>query len=170
MAEDSDSRKAGQNDQTSSLTAAMPAAGSPADQPVEKRSSAPSGPPNLAAVGFDLAAFTQLRTAVQQSGLMIGTDAIIAARDREYRQGHYQRAFDMIEVLSMQLNAQAARRQGELRREETQYRAGTLKIPPRQWLERQRRATEQTQTIERARRQFARVLDGLNALRAASAQ
>ena len=39
-------------------------------------------------------------------------------------------------------------------------------MTPKEWLLRQRRTTEQTQNIDRARRQFARVLDGLNVLRA----
>jgi hypothetical protein len=39
-------------------------------------------------------------------------------------------------------------------------------MTPKEWLLRQRRTTEQTQIIDRARRQFAHVLDGLNVLRA----
>jgi hypothetical protein len=66
----------------------------------------------------------------------------------------------------MQINAQAARRQGDLRRQEIQYKSGALKMSPKDWLLRQRRETEQTQKIERARRHCARILDGLNALRA----
>ena len=73
----------------------------------------------------------------------------------------------MINGLYIQLTAQASRRQGELRREERAYKSGTLKMTPKEWMLRQRRVTEQTQHIERARRQFALVLDGLNALRAA---
>ena len=58
-------------------------------------------------------------------------------------------------------------RQAELRREEMQYKSGTLKMSPKEWLLRQRRETEKTQKIDRARRQFTRVLDGLTVLRAA---
>jgi len=128
-----------------------------------------TGPqPQASSAVLDLAAFAQLLTLAKQSGLAINTDAIHSARDREFREGRYQRAFDLIEGLYVQLNAEAARRQSELRRQEMQYKSGALKMTPKQWMDRQRRATEQTQKIDRARRQFTRVLDGLNALRAAN--
>ena len=111
-------------------------------------------------------ALSHLFAAVQQAGLLANADAIIGVRQREFREGRYQKAFDIIEGLSQQLAAGAARRQGELRREEIQYKSGALKMTPKEWLLRQRRTTEQTQNIDRARRQFARVLDGLNVLRA----
>ena len=76
----------------------------------------------------------------------------------------------MIQGLYKQMDAGASRRQGDLRREEMQYRSGTLKMSPKEWALRQRRVVEQTQKIERARRQFARVLDGLNVLRSAQAE
>ena len=59
------------------------------------------------------------------------------------------------------------RRQGELRRQEMQYKSGTLKMSPREWMLRQRQEMERTQKIDRARRQFTRVLDGLRVLQAA---
>jgi hypothetical protein len=119
---------------------------------------------------LDIGAFTQLLAAAQQSGLLANTDAIIGARDREFRAGRYQRAFDVVEGLYIQLNTQAARHQAELRRQEIQYKAGTLKMSPREWLQRQRQATEQTQKIDRARRQFSRVLDGLRVLMTAGSE
>jgi hypothetical protein len=115
---------------------------------------------------IEFGAFTQLLTASQQCGLVANADAIVTARDREFRLGRYQRAFDIIEGLYLQLNARAAQRQGELRQQEMQYKSGTLKLTPREWMLRQRQATEQAQKIERARRQFARLLDGLRVLRA----
>jgi hypothetical protein len=131
----------------------------------------PVGVPLQPAVaGFDIGAFTQLLTAAQQAGLGANAEAIIGARDREFRAGRYQRAFDVIEGLYIQLNTQAARHQAELRRQEIQYKAGTLKMSPREWMQRQRQATEQTQRIDRARRQFARVLDGLRVHMAAQAR
>ena len=72
--------------------------------------------------------------------------------------------------MQVPFNAGASRRQGELRREETQYRAGVLKMSPKEWMLRQRRAVEQTQKIDRARRQFALILDSLNVLRAAQGE
>jgi hypothetical protein len=114
--------------------------------------------------------FTQLITVAQQSGLVSNADAIITVRDREFRFHKYQRAFDVIEGLHQQLSAQATRRQGELRRQEVQYKSGVLKMTPREWMDRQRRETEKTQKIDRARRQFARVLDGLSILRAEASE
>jgi hypothetical protein len=113
----------------------------------------------------DMMAFNQLLNAAQQCGLVINTDAIVSARDNHFRTGRYQGAIDVIEGLCRQIDAQAARRRGELRQEELQYKAGRLKMSPKEWMLRQRRVTEQTQKIEQARRQFARVLDGLTVLR-----
>jgi hypothetical protein len=119
---------------------------------------------------LDMTTFHQLIMAIQQSGLALNVDAIHSVSDREFRDGRYQRAFDVIEGVYLQINAQVQRRQAELRRQETQYKSGALKMAPKEWLLRQRRETEQTQKIERARRHCARILDGLNALRAAQAE
>lgn len=146
-----------------------PAGGLPRDESPPLSRDIPAAPPELiVATSLDVAAFTQLYTAAQQCGLVPNADAILSARDREFVHGHYQRALEMIEGLSSQLSAQATRRQQELRQEETQFRAGTLKMSPKQWFIRQRQAREQTQKIDRARRYFARVLDGLRVLRVAN--
>jgi len=127
----------------------------------------PVGPATQPGVtALDMTTFAQLIMEIQQSGLALNVDAIHSVSDREFRDGRYQRAFDVIEGVFMQMNAQAARRQAELRRQETQYKSGALKMSPKDWLLRQRRETEQTQKIERARRHCARILDGLNSLRA----
>jgi hypothetical protein len=120
-------------------------------------------PPGAA---IDMTVFSQLVQAAQQAGLGVNVDAINSVRDREFRDGRYQRAFDVIEGLSMQLQAAAARRQGELRQQEMRYKSGTIKMSPKEWMLRQRQETEKSQKIDRARRQFARVLDALNSLRA----
>lgn len=159
-----------------------PARAAPAAKPVPA-AKVDSGPPDVPAQDaseaspiserqppptiIDMGVFTQLVTAAQQCGLPINTDAICAVRDREFPAGKYQRALDVIEVLNGQLSAHATRRQAELRREETQYRAGNLKMSPKHWLIRQRRERDLTQKIDRARRYFARVMDGLRVLRAA---
>jgi hypothetical protein len=135
-----------------------------ADRPAEDAPRASAEPPPIPPL--EAGALTHLFTFAQQSGLLAHADAIIAVREREFRDGRYQKAFDIIEGLSQQLAAGAARRQGELRREEIRYKSGALKMTPKEWLLRQRRVTEQAQSIDRARRQFARVLDGLNVLRA----
>ena len=120
-------------------------------------------PPGAA---IDMTVFSQLINLAQQAGMGVNIDAIHSVRDREFRDGRYQRAFDVIEGLSMQLQAAAARRQGELRQQEMQYKSGAVKMSPKEWMLCQRGETEQSQKIDRARRQFARVLDALNSLRA----
>jgi hypothetical protein len=131
----------------------------------------PTGPisqPGIASL--DMTTFHQLTMAIQQAGLPLNVDAIHSVSDREFRDGRYQRAFDVIEGIYLQINAQAQRRQAELRQQETQYKSGALKLSPKEWMQRQRRETEKTQKIERARRHCARILDGLNALRASQAE
>jgi hypothetical protein len=131
----------------------------------------PVGPPRQTPIAaLDMTAFAQLISATQQSGLGLNVDAIHSVRDHEFREGRYERAFGEIERVYVQLNAQAARRQVQLRQQETQYKSGILKMSPKDWMLRQRRETEQTQKIERARRQFTRVLDGLTVLRGAMAE
>ena len=147
-------------------TTTSPRGDSPPDERAENDVEAPLVPPPPSAGGLDVGAFTQLLTTAQQCGFVANADAIITARDREFRLGRYQRAFDVIEGLYLQMNAQAAPRQGEWRRQEMQYKSGVLKLTPKEWQLRQRQETEQTQRLERARRQFARVLDGLRVLRA----
>jgi hypothetical protein len=114
-----------------------------------------------------MATFAQLISAIQQTGLSLNVDAIHSACEREFRAGDYQRAAGVIEGVYQQLSAQAQRRQGELRQQEIQYKSGVIKMTPKEWMLRQHRETEKTQTIERARRHCTRVLDGLNSLRAA---
>jgi hypothetical protein len=133
-----------------------------ADQP------RPDEPEDLPASRLDAAAFTLLLTAARQSGLVPRADAIVAVRDRDFRAGHYQRSLDVIEGLYTELTTDSERRSVELRREELQFKSGTLKMSPKEWMARQRRVRDQTQKIDRARRYFARVLDGLRALRAAN--
>jgi hypothetical protein len=119
---------------------------------------------------LDMTTFHQLIMAIQQAGLPMNVDSIHSVSDREFREGRYQRAFDVIEGIYLQINAHVGRRQAELRQQETQYKSGALKLSPKEWLLRQRRETEKTQRIERARRHCARILDGLNALRASQAE
>jgi hypothetical protein len=140
---------------------------SPAESVFEPPPQETASAPSFAGTNADRGALTQLLTAAQQCGLVINADAIIEVRDRELRAGRYQKAFDTIERIYAQVTAQIARRQEELRRQDIQYRSGALKMSPKQWMLLQRRETEKTQRIERARRHFARVLDGLTVLRAA---
>jgi hypothetical protein len=129
----------------------------------------PVGPPAQPSVtSLDMTTFAQLIAAIQQSGLSLNVDVIHSVCDREFRDGRYQRAFDVIEGVYLQMNAQVQRRLAELRQQELRYKSGTLKMTLKEWTLRQRHETEKTQKIERARRHCARILDGLNALRAAN--
>jgi hypothetical protein len=125
-------------------------------------------PVSSGVASLDMTTFAQLIAAIQQAGLSLNVEAIHSACDREFREGRYRRAFDVIEGVYVQMNAQVQRRQGELRQQELQYKSGTLKMTPKEWMLRQRCETEKTQNIERARRHCARILDGLNSLRAAT--
>jgi hypothetical protein len=113
---------------------------------------------------IDMGSFTQLLTAAQQSEIVPQADQIAHVRDREFRMGKYQTAFDIIERMSVRFSQAAAGRQQKLRREELDYRSGVLKMSPKQWQLKKQRDTLQTQKIERARKHFARVLDGLRVL------
>jgi hypothetical protein len=113
---------------------------------------------------IDMGSFTQLVSAAQQSGIVPDADQIAHVRDREYRTGQYNTAFGTIERLYVRFNQTAAQREQKLRSEELDYKSGALKMSPKQWMAKKQRDTLQTQKIERARRNFARVLDGLRIL------
>jgi hypothetical protein len=105
--------------------------------------------------------FTQLQMAVQSSGLMHNADAIGFIRDHEFRIKKYQECFDRVEGFFVQMRSAAEHRMSKLRQEETNYRSGSLKMSPKEWLVKQQRETAQTQRIDRALRFFTKVLDGL---------
>lgn len=126
---------------------------------------APIGPPKSHAESvIDMGSFTQLLAAAQQSELLPNTDQIAHVRDREFRTGKNQRALAIIDRLSVKLNLAATQRQQKLRAEETAYKSGVLKMSPKEWQLKKQHDTLQTQKIERARRHFTRVLDGLRIL------
>lgn len=134
-------------------------------EPAVESSESPAAPArrHVDAV-IDTGLFTQLLSAARQSGILSTADQIAYVRDRDFRMGKYRTAFDTIERLSVKFNQAAAQRKQKLRAEETKYRAGTLKMSPKQWQLKKQRDTLQTQIVERARRNFARVLDGLRIL------
>jgi len=114
---------------------------------------------------LDLGAFTFLATAVQQSGLTPGmSERISHVGTREFRRGDYDKAYILIEGCLQQFVARMAERKQKLRREDLRIRAGHIKMTPKELQAKRRRDTEQTQKIERARRRFARVMDGLRIL------
>ena len=113
---------------------------------------------------IDTGSFTQLLTTAQQSGIVPNADQIAHVRDREFRTGKYQMAFSIIERMSVKFIQTAIQRQQKLKTEEIDYRSGVLKMSAKEWLLKKQRDTQQTHQIERARRNFARVLDGLRIL------
>ena len=113
------------------------------------------------------ASFTHLLSAVEKSGFDINTHAIVDARNREFKVGRYQKAFDIIEILYKRFSTEADRRAQRLRQEETKYRSGKLKMSPKDWQNKKARDIAETQRVERARRHFTHVLGGLRVLWAA---
>jgi hypothetical protein len=92
---------------------------------------------------------------------MPNADAIGFIRDHEFRIKKYQECFDRIEGLFVHMRTAADQRMSKLRQEEANYRSGSLKMSPKEWLSKQQRETAQTQRIDRALRFFTKVLDGL---------
>lgn len=113
---------------------------------------------------LDMGTFTQLLSVAQQSGIVPGADQIGHVRDCEFRMGQYQTAFDTIDRLYVGFKQAADSRKQRLRTEEIDYRSGVLKMSPKEWQQKKQRDTMQTNIIERARRNFVRVLDGLRVL------
>lgn len=109
---------------------------------------------------LDLTDFNQLVLAADQSGL-IPSIPISNARDQYFRQERYQHAYGAVERVYQDFIAKAAQRMTRLRQEEEAYKRGKLKISPKKWQEKQRQDTAQTQRVERARKHFKLVLDGL---------
>lgn len=110
---------------------------------------------------IDMGTFTQLVSAARQSGVVPGADQIAHVRDREFRMGQFQTAFNIIDRLFVKLAQAATQRKQRLLTEEVKYKSGVLKMSPKEWQLKKQRDTLQTDKIERARRMFTRVLDGL---------
>lgn len=112
----------------------------------------------------DLSAFSNLLSTARQSGLVAALDQISHVRDCEFRDGHYDRAFGIMERLFVGFRQAAEQRQQGLMEEETRFRSGLLKMSPKEWQQKKQRNTTQTAVVERTRRSFIRVLDGLRGL------
>lgn len=112
---------------------------------------------------LDLTAFNQLVLAADQSGL-VPSIPISNARDQYFRQEKYQHAFSAIERAYQDFTTKAGQRMTRLRQEEQAYKRGRLKMSPKQWQIKQRQDAAQTQKVERARKHFKLVLDGLRLL------
>ncbi len=129
--------------------------------------------PSLASEGFvdeqrdevlDMGAFSQLCDAAQRCGLVPSVDVIAHTRDREFRLGNYEKAYQTIEGVYAKFTALATQRDQRLRQEEIEIKSGRVKISPKKLQEKRQRDTMETQNIDRARQRFMRVLEGLRVL------
>lgn len=130
----------------------------PTDDPVQDDGEGP--------VLLDMAAFSQLLTAAQRSGLVSGADQIGHIRDREFRLGNHELAFQSVNALFSQFASGAASRTQQLAREDADIASGKLKISPKDLLAKRARDRAQTQEVDRAMRRFQVVLEGLRQLMA----
>ncbi len=113
---------------------------------------------------LDLGAFSQLLTSAQRSGLVPEADQIGYVRDREFRMGKYDLAFQTVDAMFSRFMASAGQRTQSLAREDAEIASGRIKISPKDLLAKRARERSQTQEIERAKRRFQVVLEGLRAL------
>ena len=113
---------------------------------------------------LDNGAFNQLMDAARRSTLIRSVQPISNVRDREFRIGDYHKALHEIERLSRDFDAAAKQRDQRLRREELDIKSGRTKISPKEKMRRNQENTRVTQSVERARRAFSRVLNGLRTL------
>jgi len=124
---------------------------------------------NWGAQAIDLGSFTRLTSLAQSCGMVPDVDNIATVRDADFRAGQYLTAFYNIERMYTALNTAAQQRQHQLRREDTAYRSGRLRMSPKEWNQKVARDTAKTQSIDRALNQFRKVMAGLR-LRALDAQ
>ena len=82
---------------------------------------------------IDIGSFTQLLTAAQRTEFGVNTDAIISARDRDFRRGEYRKAYGVIEGLSKRFDTAAEQRKQTLAQEDVAYHSGVLKMSPKEW-------------------------------------
>ena len=115
---------------------------------------------------LDMGSFGQLLMAAQRSGLCPSADQIGHVRDREFRLGKYDLAFQTINALYSQFTGAATTRTQTITREDADIAAGRIQISPKDLQAKRIRDRSQTQEVERARRRFQVVLEGLRRLAA----
>lgn len=113
---------------------------------------------------LDLGSFSQLLTSAQRCGLVPNADQIGYVRDKEFRQGKYDKAFQSIDMMHNRFLASAGQRLARLNREDVDIAAGRIKISPRELQAKRSRDRLQTQEVDRAKRRFQVVLEGLRIL------
>lgn len=144
----------------SSKEPAEPVAPSSGADKDDKDDEAKPSPGNV----IDMAAFSQLLTAAQRSGVVTGADQIGHIRDREFQQGKFDQAFQAIDSIFSRFTASASQRAQRLRQEDADIANGRLKISPKELLAKRARDRAQTQEIDRAQRRFQVVIEGLRVL------
>ena len=115
---------------------------------------------------IDMGSFTQLLTAAQRTEFGVNTDAILSARDRDFRRGEYRKAYGVIEGLSKRFDTAAEQRKQTLAQEDVAYRSGVLKMSPKEWQAKLRRDRVNTLNIERTQSYFRRLLSALSVMAA----
>ncbi len=128
--------------------------------PEDDLQEADNGEPRI----LDIGAFSQLLSAAQRSGLVPGADQIGHVRDREFRLGKYEHAFQAINSIFTRFTASANQRTQQLAREDAEIAAGRIKISPKNLQAKRTRDRMQTQEIDRANRRFQVVIEGLRIL------
>ena len=113
---------------------------------------------------LDMGAFSQLLSAAQRSGLVSGADQIGHVRDREFRMGKYDQAFQAIDSMFSRFSASASQRIQRLAREDADISSGRIKMSPKDLQAKRTRDRAQTAEVERAKRRFQVVLEGLRIL------
>jgi hypothetical protein len=113
---------------------------------------------------LDMGAFSQLLQAAQSCGIVPNADLIGHVRDREFRMGNYQKAFQLIEGLHSKFTTAAINRAARLKREDLDIAAGRVKMSPKEIQQKRVRDTTETQRVERTRYRFTRVMEGLRIL------
>jgi hypothetical protein len=134
------------------------------DEPADEgeSSDADGGQPEY--VVLDMGAFSQLLTSAQRCGLVPGADQIAHVRDREFQKGNYDLAFQTIDGLYAKFTASMNTRNQKLIREDADISSGRIKMSPKDLLAKRARDRKQTQEVDRARRRFQVVLEGLRVL------
>ena len=113
---------------------------------------------------LDSGAFSQLVDAAQRSGIVPGIGIIIQVRDCEFRLGKYHQALQLIESLLSSFVGSATQRTQRLKREEQDIASGRVKISPKDLQAKRARDNTATESVERARMKFTRVLEGVRAI------
>ncbi|TWT49472.1 hypothetical protein Pla22_46690 [Rubripirellula amarantea] len=113
---------------------------------------------------LDIGAFSQLLTAAQRSGMVPGADQIAHTRDREFRKKQYDMAFQAINNVFAQFTSNANQRAQRLTREDADIASGRVQMSPKDVVAKRARDRAQSAEVERARRRFQIVLEGLRQL------